>query len=135
VVPHSYTAPGHGHGILEWPRFYEMEVNGEKLVDWMNRLVAGDPADDVHCEKCRASSGQGPERPGIAPWGGDRGRVQPTDGGLLAGGSTWDQSRGRCALTWGCSLRALRSLSPHARRITLTLTLRSNNRQARALLS
>jgi hypothetical protein len=21
VVPHSYTAPGHGHGIFEWPRF------------------------------------------------------------------------------------------------------------------
>jgi len=29
VVLHSYTAPGKGHGILEWPRFYEMEVNGE----------------------------------------------------------------------------------------------------------
>jgi hypothetical protein len=26
---HSYTAPGDCHGILEWPRFYELEVNGE----------------------------------------------------------------------------------------------------------
>jgi pectinacetylesterase len=53
VILHSYTAPGHGHGILEWPRFYEMEVNGEKLVDWVTRLVEGDPVEDVHCEKCR----------------------------------------------------------------------------------
>jgi hypothetical protein len=29
VVLHSYTAPGNGHGIFEWPRFYEIEVNGE----------------------------------------------------------------------------------------------------------
>jgi hypothetical protein len=53
VVLHSYTAPGHGHGILEWPRFYEMEVNGEKLVDWVTTLIEGEPIDDVHCEKCR----------------------------------------------------------------------------------
>jgi Pectinacetylesterase len=53
VVLHSYTAPGDGHGILEWPRFYEMEVNGEKLVDWVTRLVEGERVDDVHCEKCR----------------------------------------------------------------------------------
>jgi Pectinacetylesterase len=53
VVLHSYTAPGHGHGILEWPRFYEMEVDGEMLVDWVARLVEGEPLDDVHCEKCR----------------------------------------------------------------------------------
>jgi hypothetical protein len=26
---HSYTAPGVGHRILEWPRSYELEVNGE----------------------------------------------------------------------------------------------------------
>jgi hypothetical protein len=53
VVLQSYTAPGDGHGILEWPRFYEMEVNGEKLVDWVSRLIAGEPVDDVHCKKCR----------------------------------------------------------------------------------
>jgi Pectinacetylesterase len=54
VVLHSYTAPGAGHGIFEWPRFYELEVNGVKLVDWVARLIAGDPVDDVHCQKCRA---------------------------------------------------------------------------------
>jgi Pectinacetylesterase len=53
VVLHSYTAPGDGHRILEWPRFYELEVNGEKLVDWVSRLIEGEPVDDVHCRKCR----------------------------------------------------------------------------------
>jgi Pectinacetylesterase len=54
VTLHSYTASGNGHGILEWPRFYEMEVNGKKLVDWVRRLIEGEPVDDVHCKKCRA---------------------------------------------------------------------------------
>jgi hypothetical protein len=53
VVLHSYTAPGHGHGILEWPRFYELEVNGEKLVEWVRRLIEGKSVDDVHCVTCR----------------------------------------------------------------------------------
>jgi hypothetical protein len=53
VVLHSYTAPGDGHGILEWPRFYKLEVNGEKLVDWVTRLIAGEPVNDVHCRQCR----------------------------------------------------------------------------------
>jgi hypothetical protein len=53
VVLHSYTAPGNGHGILEWPRFYDLEVNGEKLVDWVSRLIEGKPVDDVHCRRCR----------------------------------------------------------------------------------
>jgi Pectinacetylesterase len=53
VVQHSYTAPGDGHRILEWPTFYELEVNGEKLVDWVTRLIEGEPVDDVHCQKCR----------------------------------------------------------------------------------
>jgi hypothetical protein len=54
VALHSYTAPGDGHGILEWPRFYEMEVNGQKLVDWVARLLVGEQVDDVHCQKCNA---------------------------------------------------------------------------------
>ena len=59
VVLHSYTAPGDGHGILEWPRFYELEVNGEKLVDWVGRLIEGKPVGDVHCRKCRAKEASG----------------------------------------------------------------------------
>jgi hypothetical protein len=53
VVLHSYTAPGKGHGIFEWPKFYELEVNGEKLVDWVTRLIEGKSVDDVHCQQCR----------------------------------------------------------------------------------
>jgi Pectinacetylesterase len=52
---HSYTAPGNGHGIFEWPRFYEIEVNGKRLVDWVTRLIEGKSVDDVHCQKCRVS--------------------------------------------------------------------------------
>jgi len=52
VELHSYTAPGDGHGIFEDDRFYELEVNGEELVDWVSRLTAGKPVDDVHCQRC-----------------------------------------------------------------------------------
>jgi hypothetical protein len=50
---HSYTAPGDGHGIFEYPKFYELDVNGEKLVDWVRTLIEGKPVTDVHCRKCR----------------------------------------------------------------------------------
>ena len=36
VVLHSYTAPGDDHGIFEWPKFYEVEVNGVTLVEWVD---------------------------------------------------------------------------------------------------
>ena len=52
VVLHSYTAPGSDHGIFEWPVFYELEVNGVTLVDWVAALIAGEPLDDVHCDDC-----------------------------------------------------------------------------------
>jgi hypothetical protein len=52
VVQHSYTAPGNGHGIFEWPAFYELEVDGVRLVDWVDALIAGEPLDDVHCTDC-----------------------------------------------------------------------------------
>jgi Pectinacetylesterase len=55
VLLHSYTAPGSGHGILEWRRFYELKVNGVKLVDWVTRLIEGETVHDVHCRTCRAS--------------------------------------------------------------------------------
>jgi hypothetical protein len=54
VILHSYTAPGEGHGIFERPAFYEMEVDGVTLVDWVTRLITGDPVDDVHCVDCDA---------------------------------------------------------------------------------
>jgi hypothetical protein len=54
VVVHSYTAPGDGHGIFEEGPFYELEVNGVRLVDWVAALIAGEPLDDVHCVDCEA---------------------------------------------------------------------------------
>jgi hypothetical protein len=54
VVMNSYTAPGEGHGILEFEMFYEMEVNGVRLVDWLEALIAREPVGDVHCEPCIA---------------------------------------------------------------------------------
>jgi Pectinacetylesterase len=53
VVLRSYTAAGDGHRLFEWPAFYEVEVNGVKLVDWVSRLIEGERVDDVHCKKCR----------------------------------------------------------------------------------
>jgi hypothetical protein len=52
VVQHSYTAPGREHGILDLNRFYEIEVNGVRLVDWVDALLKGKPLDDVHCDDC-----------------------------------------------------------------------------------
>jgi hypothetical protein len=55
VNVHSYTAPGDDHGIFEWPKFYAVEVNGVRLVDWVDQLIAGQPVDDVHCTQCAPS--------------------------------------------------------------------------------
>ena len=52
MILHSYTAPDQGHGILEFETFYIMEVNGVRLLDWIDALIAGEPLDDVHCDKC-----------------------------------------------------------------------------------
>ena len=52
VTQHSYTAPGDDHGIFEFDAFYEIEVNGVRLVDWVAALLAGEPLDDVHCADC-----------------------------------------------------------------------------------
>jgi hypothetical protein len=53
VVQHSYTAPGEEHQILDIDKFYEMEVDGVRLVDWVDALIAGEPLDDVHCDDCQ----------------------------------------------------------------------------------
>jgi Pectinacetylesterase len=54
VIQHSFTAPGEEHLILEVDRFYEIEVNGVRLVDWVTRLIAGEAVADVHCTECTA---------------------------------------------------------------------------------
>lgn len=49
---HSYTAPGDDHGLFEFDKFYEIEVKGVKLIDWLDTLVTDEPPDDVHCDQC-----------------------------------------------------------------------------------
>ncbi|MFC4591686.1 pectinacetylesterase family protein [Sphaerisporangium corydalis] len=53
VTLHSYTAPGAAHGLFEFDRFYDLEVRGVHLVDWLGRLTTGEPPGDVHCGDCR----------------------------------------------------------------------------------
>jgi hypothetical protein len=55
VVMHSYTAPGEEHGIFDFEAFYDLEVEGVRLVDWIDALLAGTPLDDVHCVQCETA--------------------------------------------------------------------------------
>jgi hypothetical protein len=48
----SYIAPGDDHTALTEDQFYTETVNGERLVDWVTRLIEGKPVDDVHCREC-----------------------------------------------------------------------------------
>jgi hypothetical protein len=54
VVVHSFTAPGEGHRILELDAFYEMEVDGVTLADWVESLLSSEPINDVYCDECTA---------------------------------------------------------------------------------
>jgi hypothetical protein len=48
----SYIAPGGEHTTLSDGTFYTEAVDGTRLVDWVTRLVAGEPVEDVHCTDC-----------------------------------------------------------------------------------
>jgi rubredoxin len=48
----SYVAPGDEHTVLGDAEFYTETVNGQLLVDWVTRLIQGEPVDDVHCTDC-----------------------------------------------------------------------------------
>ena len=48
----SYIAPGDEHTTLTDGTFYTEEVDGTPLVDWVTRLVQGEPVEDVHCTDC-----------------------------------------------------------------------------------
>jgi hypothetical protein len=37
----------------QYDSFYEEEVDGVALVDWVTSLVAGEAVDDVHLTDCR----------------------------------------------------------------------------------
>ena len=61
----SYIAAGDDHTALSDGPFYTEETNGETLVDWVTRLIEGEPVDDTRCQQCRVRSdappdGQGP---------------------------------------------------------------------------
>jgi hypothetical protein len=49
----SYIAPGTSHTILGGDGFYDMEVEGVRLVDFLAALVAGDVPADVRCVDCQ----------------------------------------------------------------------------------
>ncbi len=49
----SYVAPGDDHTIVLSDAFYEMDVEGVRLVDWFTALVDGDVPADVRCTECR----------------------------------------------------------------------------------
>ena len=48
----SYVAPGTDHTIMGSDEFYELEVEGVRLIDWFTQLVSGDPPADVRCTEC-----------------------------------------------------------------------------------
>lgn len=48
----SYIEPGDGHTALSERELFATEVNGRPLVDWVTKLIAGEPVDDVHCTEC-----------------------------------------------------------------------------------
>jgi hypothetical protein len=50
----SYIAPGGEHTVLSDGPFYTEQVNGRRFVDWVTRVIAREPVDDVHCRNCRA---------------------------------------------------------------------------------
>jgi hypothetical protein len=49
---HSYTAPGEIHCITGADIFYTREVEGVKLVDWVDAMVNDEAWDDVMCTDC-----------------------------------------------------------------------------------
>jgi hypothetical protein len=53
----SYIAPGEGHTVLTEREFYDREVGGVRILDWVTQLIAGEPVEDVHCTECAAGGG------------------------------------------------------------------------------
>lgn len=50
----TYVAPGTTHTISVGDEFYDMEVEGVRLVDWFRAVLNGDSPPDVHCVECNA---------------------------------------------------------------------------------
>jgi hypothetical protein len=47
----TFGGAGANHQIFE-DKFYEVTVNGVRLVDWLDALITDEPPDDVHCDHC-----------------------------------------------------------------------------------
>lgn len=54
VTQFSFTAPGSDHTLVRKPVFYEMELDGVRLVDWVTSIGNGESVEDVHCEECES---------------------------------------------------------------------------------
>lgn len=59
----SYTAPGIEHTLVRKEAFYDMEVDGVTLVDWVSTLLSGDEIADVRCEDCEPPAPAGSAAP------------------------------------------------------------------------
>ncbi|MFP5321799.1 MAG: pectin acetylesterase-family hydrolase [Acidimicrobiia bacterium] len=53
VEVRSWVAPGTGHTILGRPDFYDAEVDGVQLHEWLAGVVADEDVPDVRCTECR----------------------------------------------------------------------------------
>jgi hypothetical protein len=49
----SYTAPGSAHTVLSDESFYTEQVNGQRFVEQVTRLIERKPVHDVHSRQCR----------------------------------------------------------------------------------
>ena len=56
VTQHSFTAPGTDHTLVLGDGFYDLEVDGVALMDWVADIVAGADVADVTCTDCDAPS-------------------------------------------------------------------------------
>jgi len=52
---HIYTAGGSLHTILRLPEFYEYEVDGVTVRDWVADLATGEAVEDVLCSDCETA--------------------------------------------------------------------------------
>ncbi len=48
----AYTAEGDVHCLTPRAEFYEYEVNGVRLVDWVAAYAQGEDVETIHCENC-----------------------------------------------------------------------------------
>jgi Pectinacetylesterase len=55
----TYIGPGTEHTVLTDGLFFTESVGGTSLLDWVTRLLAGEPVDDVQCVECAMAATAG----------------------------------------------------------------------------